>query len=575
MGTVLLWAIRLRLDSPWLFITAILLGIQILSLAVQMAGMLGHASQFTLGATWISLVAIGGTVSLARARGKIWEPIASTIAPAAFPLAIVVVALLTNLLVAIAPSTKIDELYYHMLVPSRIVSDGAIHFYRMPWEAAIWPQMSFQISSAPMHAIGYPDAANVVSWTLSAALIWFAWRAIRSNGAPAVWSAFWVTSLCVGMYPVVWHVTGGAHAVGDLAMAAAIVAFADRDRLLTAITPSAYAAMVSILLVSAATSKVSLVPACTALLCVCAWQILRSAPAQVARHIVLAFASPWLILYGPILLWTWVHSGSPFGPVLADAFGSSIYPQNWILDTLRATRENNQSSLYVTAYHTVLNYSPLVWLGVVGAVWGTNLPGATRATLGILFALQTTLIYFLLPHDPRFLGGIHYGLLIVFASHASRKLQNLLASPQVGIIACTLLVLPWLGIQMYYSKQFFLVSFGFEKNAFYERYIAFYADYEKIDRLLSKDTVLLVQEYRLGSVYAPRPIFFDALDVPPEKPVALLSSRRIDGKPNTPVEGYRPGEVIYSNPQAVIETYRTPGRSPITDYIQVTLLHRE
>ena len=87
-----------------------------------------------------------------------------------------------------------------------------------------------------MHAIGYPDAANVVSWALSAMLIWFAWRVIRTNTASVVWSAFWVAGLCVGIYPVVWHVTGGAHAMGDLAMAAAIVAFADRDRLLTAIT---------------------------------------------------------------------------------------------------------------------------------------------------------------------------------------------------------------------------------------------------------------------------------------------------------------------------------------------------
>ena len=65
---------------------------------------------------------------------------------ALLPLIIVGVAVALNALVALAPSTKIDELYYHMLVPSRILSDSALHFYREPWQAAILPHMIFQIS---------------------------------------------------------------------------------------------------------------------------------------------------------------------------------------------------------------------------------------------------------------------------------------------------------------------------------------------------------------------------------------------------------------------------------------------
>jgi hypothetical protein len=490
-----------------------------------------------------------------------------------FPLAIVGTALLANLLVAIAPSTKIDELYYHMLVPSRIVSDEAIHFYRMPWEAAIWPQMAYQIASAPVHAIGYPDAVNVLSWSLSAMLVWFAWLTMRANNVPLTWSALWIAGLCVGLYPVVWHVTGGAHAMGDLAMAAAIVAFADRERLLITLTLPVYGAMVSILLVSAASSKVSLLPSCIVLLCISAWQVLRGSSWQIFRLTALAFMGPWLIFYCPILVWTWMHSGSPFGPVLAGVFGPSIFSQSWITERFQETRAN-QPSLYTSTYYTTLSYSPLVWLGVVGAVFGTNLPVVTRASLGFLFGLQATLIFLLLPHDARFLGGVQNGLLIIFASHASRKFRDILASTRCALAACTIFLLPWLGIQMYYAKQFFRVSFGLERDAFYDRYVAFYEDFVNLDRLLPKDTVMLVQDYRLPSVYAPRPVFFDRSDLPPAKKVVLLSSK-VAGQDTTSVNGYKLGEVIYSNLRAVVATYRTPDRLPVIAPIQVTQLHRQ
>src|SRR5579864_4926554 len=172
--------------------------------------------------------------------------------------------------------------------------------------------MSYQISSAPAHAIGYPDAANVVNWALSITLLWFAWRVIRANAKPAAWTTLWTGSMCVGIYPVVWHVTGGAHAMGDLAMAAAIVAFCSRERMLITLPPPTYAALLSVLLLSAAASKISLLPLCGVILCVAAWPILRSARPPVGRQVVIAIAAPWIIFYCPIALWTWAQSGSPF-----------------------------------------------------------------------------------------------------------------------------------------------------------------------------------------------------------------------------------------------------------------------
>ena len=574
VGRIILFCVRVRLPSPWSQVTAILLGIQVLSLAVQIVGIAEIASRSILIAIWWALVAIGAAMLLFRIRWKLLSPFSTLDGLALLPAAIIVTAIATNLLVALAPSTKIDELYYHMLVPSRIVSDGALLFYREPWEGAIWPDMLYQISSTPAHAMGYPDAANVVSWGLSVTLLWFAWRVISAQAKPAAWTALWVSSMCVGIYPVVWNVTGGAHAMGDLAMAAAIVAFCSRERMLITLPPATYAAMLSVLLLSAAASKISLLPLCAILLCVAAWPVLRS-PRADSMQVAIALAVPWIIFYCPIVLWTWAQSGSLFGPVLAGTFASSIYPDNWAQETFQSTRAANRPPLMTVVQYTGEDYSPLVWLGVIGAIFGTDLTKATRTKLGCLFALQCTLIYWLLPYDARFLGGLHcHGLLIVFASFVTRNIQDRFASTRFVVIACAMFLLPWIGIQIYYAKQFFPVSLGLEKAAFYERYVAFYADYIKLDQILSKDTVLLVQDFRLDSVYAPRPVFFNRADLPQGRPVALFASP--DTVRATASLGRdKVADLLYENPAAVIVTYRTPGNSPVIGPLQVVKFIKE
>ena len=573
VGRIILFCVRVRLPSPWSQLTAVLLGIQVLSLTVQIFGIAEMESRSVLIAIWWVMVTIGAAMLLFRVHSKLLSPFSTSDRLALLPAAIVGAAITTNMLVALAPSTKIDELYYHMLVPSRIVSDGALRFYREPWEGAIWPDMLYQISSAPAHAMGYPDAANVVSWGLSVTLLWFAWRVIRAQAKPAAWATLWVGSMCVGIYPVVWNVTGGAHAMGDLAMAAAIVAFCGRERMLITLPPATYAAMLSVLLLSAAASKISLLPTCAVLLCVAAWPVLRS-PRADSMQVAIALAVPWIIFYCPIVLWTWAQSGSPFGPVLAGTFASSIYPDNWAQETFQSTRAANQPPLMTVIQYIAVGYSPLVWLGVIGAIFGTDLTKATRTKLGCLFALQCTLIYWLLPYDARFLGGLHYGLLIVFASFVTRDIQDRFASTRFVVIACAMFLLPWIGIQIYYAKQFFPVSLGLEKAAFYERYVAFYADYIKLDQILSKDTVLLVQDFRLDSVYAPRPVFFDRADLPQGRPVALFASP--DTVRATASLGRdKVADLLYENPAAVIVTYRTPGSSPVIGPLQVVKFIKE
>jgi hypothetical protein len=357
--------------------------------------------------------------------------------------------------------------------------------------------MLFQISSAPAHAVGYPDAPNVVSWGISITLLWFAWRVIRAQRKSIAWCAVWVGSLCVGTYPAVCQVIGGAHAVGNLAMAAALIAFCTLESLLTSVSPPADAAMFSIMLLSAVTSKISLLPSCVIILCFGILPLLRVSEAPVCRNIVGAAAIPWIVLFFPIVLWTWAQSGSPFGPILSGLTASPNFPNDWSVD-IRSTREVNQVPLLMVLPNVLPSYSPLVWMGVIGTIFFSSLPKLTRATLCLLLVLQCALIYWLLPYDPRFLGRLHFGLLIAFAAVVTPHILERLSSVRSLLLSSVLLLLPWLAMQIYYARQFFPVSLGLEKHRFYERYVAFNNDYIQLNQLLSNDTVILVKDYQLS-----------------------------------------------------------------------------
>ena len=56
LGLTLLRLLRLWLPAPWRQVTAVLLGIQALSLTVQVAGMAGHSSRFVLSVIWWGLI---------------------------------------------------------------------------------------------------------------------------------------------------------------------------------------------------------------------------------------------------------------------------------------------------------------------------------------------------------------------------------------------------------------------------------------------------------------------------------------------------------------------------------------
>src|SRR5262249_43719496 len=142
----------------------------------------------------------------------------------------------------------------------------------------------------------------------------------------------------VGLYPVVYHVTGGAHAMGDLATAAAVAALFAREDLLRVTGARDLAAMSSLLVLSSVSSKATLLLLGAAVMFAMGLVLFqRLTQGGEILRVAGAFFAPWILLYAPSVLWTWWQTGSPLGPLLTGVFGSSIYDAGYVHHALGYT----------------------------------------------------------------------------------------------------------------------------------------------------------------------------------------------------------------------------------------------
>ena len=112
----------MRLLGPipdrWRLAVSLLSGVALIDLAVMLVlflgGGVGAVKVVGMGAVVIGL---GGLLAL-RQNLSPFTQLKMAIHPDRWFVAVIVVACALNLFIAIAPSTKIDELHYHMLIPN-------------------------------------------------------------------------------------------------------------------------------------------------------------------------------------------------------------------------------------------------------------------------------------------------------------------------------------------------------------------------------------------------------------------------------------------------------------------------
>jgi hypothetical protein len=548
----------------------------------------------------VELVLISGAGSRAALRLVLWSLFAAAIAGHLFCsrkgagetlgellradkiiAAVLLLAFLANLVVALAPSTKIDELYYHMLTPKRIIEDEGLRLYLLPIEAAIVPQMHYQISLSLAHANDAPDAGNFLSWGYSVALsiflIGFLMDVTRHRHLSLLCG-----SICgVGMYGTVWHTTSGAHALGDLATVVVLAGILRPAILVDALGSYRYTLLLTTAAALAASTKLSLVPLSLVASALVVGQAIRRETAGTKPLNVVGLALvPWVVLHLPLMIWTYAASGSFWGPVLANVVGHSVFPTNVLryTDELQAF---NLGDLVPMARYAVLGFSPAFFISILWILW-TALHGckSSRLVAGLLL-LQGGLVVWKFHFDFRFFGGMEYiaviaAVLTLTVPNASSNFAaawTRLGTKIMNLRRWILLAvaIPWLGLQLYYVRPFAEVVSGLTpRSEFLERYVALAHDFELLDQMLPHDAVLYFPDVRRPNFYAPRPVVLTALDLRGRAPVFRLAAtsgpvlEKIDA-----VSSLRCSEPIYQNFQAVVETYRTPGQAPLIGPIVV------
>ena len=360
LGRLLVGWLFADLGPVWRPVAAWALGIETASLIVQALAMSGLARAGVLRGVGWGLIGVGVVTLFAQRK--------SVRLGAAWPwLTFPAIGLACTFLMAIAGSTKIDEIYYHLLLPARIVEDGALHFYRLPWEGAVLPQMAYQILQAPLHALGFPHAANVTSWALALQFFLFGRALLIDRGAPARWATVAASAIVVGIHAGVFYTSSGAHALGDGITAAAALAVVHADDLKRRVGAIGTVGFVSLLMLTATTTKLSLVPLAAVLLLILLIRVARDELAQPARlgRLAIVLATPWLLFYAPIALFTWRTSGSPWGPVAANLLGESVYDAATLQNTVAWTKSIVRQQWMGTLKSSLVLVPTLVWFAVV------------------------------------------------------------------------------------------------------------------------------------------------------------------------------------------------------------------
>lgn len=544
-----------RVPGRYRLSAALLGGVALLDWAVTNALFLGGG----VGSTKIlglSATGVGLCILLAS-----WRSMKTAIVPELatgvgrwFAASIAIIAVL-NLFIAVAPSTKIDELHYHMLIPQRVLQDGGLHLYRQPFEAAIFPQTFYQLGLTVEHALGFPQAGNVLSWGIGAALVLLV--AGVSCDLTGNSTAGWTTGAisAVGLYPAVWHVASGPQALGDLATVVACLLALLPDSQAGDWKPAAKLSIICLAAFTATSTKIANLPL-DALITIVGVQ--RATPHLGWRRAVGIASAVWIALYGPVLIWTTVQCGSPFGLATAALFHSKYFGPETLAKLDFARRVGPQGLwTHLTWLAPSFSAGVLASFAIVG-IAAVRRGGIFRIVAALVCG-QLALIYWLLPHEFRFLGGLQYVVLILAAWEfwPSSFGKWLIRNAWVSFVS---LCLPWIALQIYYARPFLKVDAGLESRAaFLERYVAFADDFRALDQILARDAVLYIVNTRLPSYYAPRPVIFTLQDLRSRNPVYRFA---VNEEPSLSDPSLSCSETVYKNDNAVIETYREPGRVP-------------
>ena len=556
-------------------------GVITVSLVVQAFALADASSAPTMRAVWyLSLLlprlSIGAPL---LARLRLWTR--------AFPLipgwwwAPVIALCIAMLMSGAAPDSRADEVSYHALAAARLLTDGGLRFYALPWEASVVPQLVWHYSLVPLYAVGGSAPGGVAAAWLGIALALAVGRLVaRQTGSSALAAAAALVTLSGG-YTFVFFSTTGPHAFSYLAGFTAVAAVGWSRELRAAAGAEGYAAVVAIGCAGALVGKVTMLPVVGIITLIALREVFAATPEPRRRAAALAILVliP-LAAIGPLTAWDWWASGSPLGAVTAKLTHAKSFDAEAMaaLDGTRSMFSDGFHWRFEAAYWSL----PLVAGALASLVLESD--RERRVRWWLLAGAQTLVILLFLPKELRHYSGIQYPLFASGLMAIRERLQQWLRlGPQFDArlaMVTYVAAAPWALLALWLATIYVPVDLGEIGAApFIRHYSGLQADYDALDAVLPADATLMIGRSRSDLLqyawyarppvyYAPRPVLFDVAQVAGQRSLYLLY---VDAAPPATTAalgrdlwlpaGYSLGPVVYSDTQAHFYPSRTPSGS--------------
>lgn len=566
VGDLIIRSLRIQLLSPLRQISKTILGFLLLSLIIQLLSFGFWINTYSL--LGINILLVFSLLfylyrylslpapTLPEAIKKLWKEDKISVVGVGisfFPL----------LVYAILPSTKIDELFYHQLVAQRIVMDGGLIFYRQPWEAAIPPHLIYNFTHAPLLALGFPDAPNVVSLGIYTLFLGSVYVLLKKAHVSAVWIAIALCLSCLGMYRLVFT-TAGSHHFGDLTAFTAMYCTLHVLSLQKDKSAQSIVAVQGIMLPALLGAKISLAPFAALIGLVMLYELYQRKELNFKTLVFLLL--PTFIFYLPIVIWTYSQTHSPFGLILSQYFDTQIIDRHLLASTLQA--EIVTATPFWVHLKAALLHFPYMVLGSFALFFFSDHPIIAKIKIYGICLLYLFILYkFHLLYNPRFWANIPLSLFLFSLLSPPPSLiktgaflNNKVSMALFAIATIT----PYLAISYFYLYN--LQPFPYNaatREAYYRKYIPLYEDYWALDKLLPKDACLYTKS-RISLVHSPRRIFRDSLDICRCSSIYTLQFDKdfLPSPLRIQHSNYIISKLIYQNKRATLQIYRTPNKYP-------------
>jgi len=473
-----------------------------------------------------------------------------------------------SLLIALNPSTKIDELYYHMLLPSRIVLDQSILPYNYPWPSAILVHMFFQIGMTPLFEIGLPHASNIVSWSYSTLIAIIIYSKLAEVSSKKM-SVIITLSIYIGLHPLVWHVTMGGHSYSEVSSLLLFLILINKKKY--DIDDRQYLLIISLLSIALITSKLSYLPLS---LLVIAYAMYNVKKIKLFKYTLF----PYVVIFLPVLLFSYINYGSPFGPYFSKIFDNTSYDIVF-LDSLMNMYSSKLPFLNLdmfTFFTSLLVQYSVFTILVIIIFLIKFIQIKEYRFIYFVFIFEILIVYIKLPHDIRFIGGLLYLIPLILLQHYYKSNNIFIHYLEKYKLALILHIIFYSLLSLYYSALF-SKSLFLDKDwtSSYKRTIAYYDDYIAMDKLLPKDATIISILGRTSLSYMPRKVIVyttekDLQNLELGDDLYILSSKHLNGIYNN----FEIGKEIYFNNNAISITFRTPYKNNLVGKIYIYKINK-